>query len=224
MSELTKITAGIWVVDRPMIMAGARIGCRMTVVRLAKGKLLLHSPVQPDRAWPKEVAELGDVAWIVAPSLMHNLWTPDTKTIFPDAQVLAPPGFDKIHPELETSPLLESEEVAAHFDLQLVGGMPKMNEVVMHHRRSNTLLVADFVFNMPADIRGFTRLLFRFLNGGYGKVTQTRVFKSYVKDADAHMESVMKILAWDFDRVVLGHGDVVYENAKELIEDVYRTR
>lgn len=222
MSELTKITSGIWVVDRPMIMAGARIGCRMTVVRLSKGKLMLHSPVQVDRSWPKEVAALGEVKWIVAPSLLHNLWTPDAKTIFPDAQVLAPPGFDKIHSDLATSPLLGSQEMAGHFDMECIGGMPKLNEVVMCHRRSGTLLVADLVFNMPADIRGYTRLLFRFLNGGFGKVTQTRVFKSQVKDADAHMESVMKILQWDFDRIVLSHGDVVLEGGKEALEDVYR--
>jgi len=223
MYELTKITAGIWAVQRPLVLAGAQIGCRMAVVRLPKGKLLLHSPVQVDRAWPKEVAELGDVKWIVAPSLMHTLWTADAKTIFPEAQVLAPPGFGNLRPNLEHAPLLESEEIARHFDMECIGGMPKVNEVAMCHRKSGTLLAPDLVFNIPADTGFFTRLMFR-LNGGFGKVTQTRIFKSHVKDRAAHMESIEKIFDWDFDRIVLAHGHVVNEGGKEALKDVYRTR
>ncbi|MEO7325001.1 MAG: hypothetical protein ABIW82_09255, partial [Dokdonella sp.] len=57
----------IWLCAYPVRLAGTRFEARMTVIRLASGALVLHSPCNITAAMAKEIAVLGPVAHIVAP-------------------------------------------------------------------------------------------------------------------------------------------------------------
>jgi len=43
------------------------------------------------------------------------------------------------------------------------------------------------------------------------------------KDKTAAAASLKRILAWDFDRIILAHGDLVKENAKDVALAAWRT-
>jgi len=109
-SRWRRLADDLQVVEGPERVAGLRIGTRMTVVRLGDGRLWLHSPVPHDAALDAALAELGPVAFLVAPSKVHHLWIGTWQDAHPDATLVAAPGLrDKrhdlvFHRELDDAP------------------------------------------------------------------------------------------------------------------------
>jgi len=57
--------------------------------------------------------------------------------------------------------------------------------------------------------------------GAYDKITPSRLFRAFIKDPKAMRESMDRILALDFDRVVLGHEENVMTDGKTALERAY---
>ena len=64
---LTAIDENVWEAEHPLSLAGVQLGHRMTVIRLADNELLLHSPVPLSDDLERELQELGEVRYVVAP-------------------------------------------------------------------------------------------------------------------------------------------------------------
>mgnify|MGYP000406607533 CR=1 FL=1 len=69
---LEELACGIWTVDAPLTLGGAKLGTRMTVVRLSDGGLALIAPIEIDDALSVDLAELGPVNVIIAPNAFHH--------------------------------------------------------------------------------------------------------------------------------------------------------
>ena len=59
------------------------------------------------------------------------------------------------------------------------------------------------------------------LNGCFGRLGTTRVLRNTFHDRDAVLASVKDVLAWDFDRIIVGHGDIVESGGKEALARAY---
>ena len=200
---------------------GMQIGHRMTIVRLRSGALLVHSPVDLNPGLQAEVEGLGPVGFVVSPSLMHDLWLAGWLHAYPGAAFLAPPSFGARggtprRPEVlrETMPAWEGD-----IDVVPLGGAPRVNEVAMFHRASRTLLVADLVFNLSGG-PWLSRIMLR-LNGVYGRLGPSRLFRSVIRDRRAFRASLDQVLAWDFDRLVPGHGAIVESGARAALASAF---
>jgi hypothetical protein len=55
----------------------------------------------------------------------------------------------------------------------------------------------------------------------YGRLGPTTLDRFIVRDSTAARESLERILEWDFDRVIVAHGDVVESGGKEMLRDGY---
>jgi hypothetical protein len=64
---------------------------RMTVVRLPKGEMWLHSPTEPQNTLLRKISDLGPVRFLIAPNTFHCWWIADWKARFPAAEVYAAP-------------------------------------------------------------------------------------------------------------------------------------
>ena len=84
---LSKLDENLWVASRPLKLFVGDIGCRMTVIRLPSGGLLLHSPVPLDPPTRQALDALGPVRWIVGPSKVHHLYLGDYASAYPAAQL-----------------------------------------------------------------------------------------------------------------------------------------
>jgi hypothetical protein len=221
---LRPLAEGLWVVDGPERVARLHIGTRMTVVRLADGGLFLHSPIPWDEALGASLAEIGRVAWLVAPSKVHHLWLGPWAEACPDATLVGAPGLrDKrrdlvFHRELGGAP---PSDWAAELDQCRVNGMPYVNEVVFLHRASGTVLITDLAMNFPRPLPGaLTRVWRRAMGLGDG-LGASRLVRTLVRDRAAVRASLERILAWDFDRVVVTHGDVVEHGGAEALRHAW---
>jgi hypothetical protein len=151
------------------------------------------------------------VRYIVAPSLYHHLHAGPAKQRFPAAKLLGAPGLPEKRKRLTFDGVLgpaPDPGYAADLDQQVIGGMPKMNEVNFLHRPSRTLIVTDSFFYVPHPRNWVTSLYMR-LSGKVGELCQTKVFRLLIKDRAAFRTSVEAIGGWDFDRVIVSHGDVL---------------
>lgn len=88
------IDAGLWIVDSgPISAMGLSLPVRMTIVRLANGDLLLHSPTQYSEELGRKIDALGRVRHLVAPNVAHWTFIADWQRAYPDAMTWAAPGL-----------------------------------------------------------------------------------------------------------------------------------
>jgi Domain of unknown function (DUF4336) len=218
MSKLVKIADGIFCAESEMKMpGGVRMNTRMTVVRLANGELMVHSPIRLDDVLAKEIDALGNVGHIVAPNRFHHLFFGPCAERYPKARTYGPSGLAEKVPALRIDEVLGDAAPSAwsgELEQLVVQGAPKMTEVVIYHRPTKTLIVSDLFFNIVHPANLMTKVLLTF-TGARGKLAKSRVWALIKEDGAAFDASVRKVLAWDFDKLIMAHGDVVEKNAAE---------
>jgi hypothetical protein len=226
MPQPKNLAPNLWIVDQPDFNTGlAKIGTRMTVIKLASGGLFLHSPTRLDEETKQALDEIGEVRAVVAPSRAHHLFVADYTKTWPGAKLYGPPGLVGEIPDFRTrigarrdlklDAVLgdEPESVwAGSIDQHLFKGAPALNEVVFLHRPSRSVIFTDLVFNVPADFKDAR--IFYTLVGARGRFGPHRLIRIAIRDRKAARASVAKILEWDFDRVIVTHGDVLESGGK----------
>jgi Domain of unknown function (DUF4336) len=220
---LRRLAEDLWVAERPQTFYGLAVGTRMTVVRLPGDRLLLHSPVALDAGLRAELDALGRVLYAVAPNRVHHLYAGDVAKAYPEARLWIGPGLERKRPDLAFEAVLGDEppvEWREQLGQVFFRGRPYENEVVFFHRPSRTLVLCDLAFNFGPDNALPTRLLMRLLRS-YGRFGPSKLDPLLIRDRGAARESLERILAWDFDRVVVAHGDVLERGGRELLREGY---
>lgn len=224
MAQLRSIANELWVIEHPLRVGGLQLGTRTTVVRLASGGLWVHSPGPLEPALIAEISALGPVQALVAPNAMHHLYLTQNAQAFPQATVYVSPALPaKLKSALsyeilsDEPPTLWRDDLAQH----LVGGMPKLQEVVFLHHASRTLILTDLAFHIRHSDSWFTRL-FMHLNGAYGHFGPSRIFRTLVKDRAALRSSLARMQEWDFDRIIVTHGEILEQGGKVAMQTQYK--
>jgi hypothetical protein len=213
----------LWVTERPQRFLSIEMGTRMTVVRLADGSLFVNSAVRLDAETRGALDALGPVRAVVAPNKYHHLYVGDYLAAYPEAQVYAAPGLPVKRRDVRSHGVLTDEappEWAGQIDQLVFRALSVTNDVVFCHRRSRTLIVADLVFNMRQAPALATRLFFR-LDDAYGKFGPSRLWRLLMRDRITARAAVDRILTWDFDRVIMAHGDVLETGGHEAFRDSF---
>jgi hypothetical protein len=213
----------LWVAERPQSFYGLPVGTRMSVMRLADGSLLLHSPVSLDLELRKQLDALGPVRFVVVPNRVHHLYAGAVEASYPDVRVWVAPGISEKRPDLVHQAVLDDEapvEWRGQVDQVFFRGRPYENEVVFHHRASRTLILCDLAFNFREGTHPLTRILMQMI-WSYDRFGPSRLDPLLIRDRAAARASLEKILAWDFDRVVLAHGDVLERGGREALRTGY---
>ena len=218
------IDDGIWVTDHDdfTMPGGIELGTRSTWLRLADGSLLLHAPGDLSDAEVAAARELGPVSVIVAPNAFHHLFLERAHARFPDAAIHAVPSLQAKYPQLPMQPLSGEVQPAWKGVLEQtpVDGAPRLDEVVFFHPASRSVLLVDLCFNIQRASRLRTRLMMRLTNA-WQRFGPSRLARSFFKDEAAVRASVDRILAWDFERVIVTHGDIVERDGRERLRAAF---
>ncbi|HYC69723.1 MAG TPA: DUF4336 domain-containing protein [Opitutaceae bacterium] len=220
---LNRLHEGLWERNEAMTVLGMAIGHRMTVARLGDGSLWVHSPVAYSAELAASLDALGSVAHIVAPNYVHDTYLEGWLPNYPGVRFHAPRSFHKVFPRFRiTDALGETPDPswAGLIDQHAVQGAPRLHEVVFLHRPSRTLIVADLSFNLGRDMPWLSRQLCR-VNGCYDHFGPSRLFRSVIRDRAALRASIDRILGWDFDRLVVGHGAVIETGGKAALREAF---
>lgn len=202
--------------DQRLPGLGFRLPARMTVLPLADGKLALVSPVPMDDALAAQVAALGEVAYLIAPNLLHHLYLGAASARFPAARVLAPSALRGKRPDLRIDGALERDvpaELSDFVEVLRLDGAPSLDEFALYHRVARALVVTDLVFNVTRP-RGFVAHLVLRLVGCHGRLATSRAARLLFRDRAAALKSAQRLLSLPFETLVMAHGDIVTEDAR----------
>jgi hypothetical protein len=220
---MRQLDSEIWVAEAPLRFLGLELGARMTVMRLGGSRLVLHSPVTATDELVGQVRALGSVAYIVAPNRFHHRFVGQWQQAFPEASLFVAPGLERKRPDLPITGRLTDEPDSGWvgtIDQALLGGIPSTNEVVFFHRPSRTLVASDLAFNVGPRSPGLTRAVFR-MGGTYGRLSPTLLERLLVRDRAAFRRSLLRVLEWPFERVVVAHGEVSEKNGRAELSRAY---
>ena len=217
---LRQIDEGLWVAeDDNFVGFGAWFPVRMTVARVGEG-LWVHSPIALEGV-AAEIDALGPVRWIVNPCGFHGKWAADAVARWPEAQLLCSSAHGRLGTRLPDYADLDPEgpaEWAEVFDSLLVQGCPKVAETVFLHRATRTLIVTDLLFNIH-ESKAFLMPLVLRMAGAWKRPAQSRLWRLFTKDRGAAGAAAAELLTWDFDRVVMAHGEILEDRAKEQVAE-----
>lgn len=185
--------------------------------RLESGAVVIHSTGPFSEEDKEEIEQMGPVAAIVDVTNFHDTYAEVGRSAFPDARYFAPQGFP-LAKQLNAESIEDDEAVWCKELLWvLLEGVPSLNEWACFHPESKTFVVADLLFNCkPDDWRGKAFFAFAGIRGWPGNC---RLFRLCIRDKKALEASIQKILAWDFNRVIVAHGDPIETDAKRIFID-----
>lgn len=205
---------------RQVLPGGFRFPARMTGLPLGDGTVALVSPIPIDDALATEIEARGEVRYLIAPNLLHHLYLGAASERWPKARVLAPRALRDKRPDLRIDAALEEglpAPLAASVRAVKIEGAPSLDEVAFFHETSQTLVVTELVFNVTRP-EGLMANILLFFAGCRGRLAQSRAWRMFVKDRAAAASSARALLALPFEKLVVAHGDVVENRARERLE------
>lgn len=220
---LEPLAEDVWTATRPLRFFGLEVGTRMTVVRLRSGGLFVHSPVALDPSTREALEALGPVTAIVAPCLFHHLYVGDWASAYPEASLSACPGLEKKRKDIVWSRILgdePAEEWKGDLDQVFFGALPMQNEVVFFHRKTRTLISSDLIFNLATHASGLTRAIAFVI--GHRAPGPTLLERIMIDDRRAARDQIDRMVAWEAERIVLAHGDVVTSEGSAVLRSGFR--
>jgi len=227
-TALEKFAPDVWVKQYPIRYSGCTFPALMTVIRLKAGHLLIHSPCEIDSQTKAEIADLGPTAFIVAPGTYHYLHVISCQKAFPDAKTFLCPGIERKRPNIPFEGILDGTaqpEWDAELDQVLVEGSRFIWEVAFLHRASRTLILVDLIENIGDStpgtnwvLRFFWKVVFRMWN----RPKPAPEYQLGWRDKTAARRSLSRILSWDFERVLIAHGEPIVTDARETLRKAWR--
>jgi hypothetical protein len=219
---LRPLAPEIWVAEAPLRWLGVELGRRMAVIRLSSGELLVHSPAPLTPELRDAFAELGEVRYVVPASRFHgHLYMEQYREAYPQVELFAAPGLESRRRDLSFQGLLGNDvdpRWSEDIDQALFPGSRFLSEIEFLHRPSGSLILGDLCMNIGPD-RPFLSRAFVRLDGVYGRFAMPRTIRLTVRNKRAARLSLKRMLEWDFDRVVVGHGDVVESGGRQALAE-----
>jgi hypothetical protein len=227
--ELQEYIAGrIWLCRYPVTYMGMKLYARMTIVRLDDGRLMLHSPCEIDDSLRHALAERGEVAYIVAPGTFHYLYVASAQAAYPKAETFICPGIERKRPDMHFDWLLGDiapQAWAGQLDQVLVRGSRWIWEVAFFHRRSRTLILVDLIetfTDATPEVDWKLKLWWKIVFRMWNTARPAPEYQLGWSDRKAARTSLQRILRWDFERVIVAHGDLIEADGRRVVEEAWR--
>ena len=186
----------------------------MIVIKLSDGSLWVNSPVAASYHEAAQLEDIGSVAHLVSPTPLHDWRLKQWAEFFPRAQVWKACTLD------DTPPAGWKAEI----DQLLFRGSIVLSEAEFFHKPSHTLIIGDFIQNYGFE-RGHPLLNVLKRIGGVLDGGAPRDLRfSFVGRRRRRLgqESLRKLLSWDFDKIIIAHGDLTVDNARSFVERSFR--
>lgn len=217
---LQPLANNIWLAEGETVrFYGMPYSTRMVVVRLANGELWLHSPIGWSPALAEELAQLGPVAYLLAPNALHHLYLAQWQQQWPEAALYATSGVQKKRPELHYQGCLSEPQHwpwQAEIAQQAIKSSKVMEEVVFFHRPSATLIVTDLIENFaPEHFRCWQRPIARLCGILTPGSTPLDWRLSFSKSQAA--EEFAQLHAWQPQRIIPAHGEWIDQDAPAFL-------
>lgn len=106
------------------------------------------------------------------------------------------------------------------FKTLALNGASLLNECVFLHRPSRSLILTDTAFHFDESFAMTTQLTARIM-GGFKQLRPSLLEKLATTEKDRVKQSVRRVLAWDFERVIMAHGSIIEKDGKRRFKEGY---
>ena len=216
----------IFIDEIPLKFFGMQLGTRMTVIKFANNKLFLHSPTKLNSNLIDQLKKLGEVSFVVAPNKLHHLYLDSYVKQYPNAIFYAAPGLANKRKDIHFSENLHDHpqnEWKDELDQMIFKGCAFMEEVFFFHKSTKSLIVTDFIQSMHAYHNFFERIIGR-IGGVYNNPSPPRDLRlMFYLDRKNTRKSIQRINQWNFDKIIIAHGKLITQNAKEIFNNAFKS-
>lgn len=181
----------------------------MVLIRTEAG-ILIYSPVGLDDHDVATIEKLGSVVAIIAPNTMHHMYYAACHKRFLNAKCWIANGLAEKLQGLPEHKVLYAESVVApaHKVSSYVIAGHKINETMLFHRPSGTLITADLLYNYQAKQFPVEKLFFRMI-GCYGKPTVPFYHRMSIEDRSRLAASLAPVFKLPIKRLIMAHGEII---------------
>ncbi len=218
----------IYIVEYPIHYGGLDLFSRMTLVRLSDGKLWVHSPCNVDAKLKSEIDKLGKVTYILAPGDFHHLHVADFQNAYPNAETFLCPGLEKKRADLKFDWILGNQpdhRWHGEFEQVVIQGTRIISEVAFIHKTTRTLILVDLLENIGDDYTHEAGALLKFWwKAVFHMWNNPKAAPEYQiawGDKEIVRKGLEKILSWDFERIILAHGNLIETDAKAVAKKAW---
>ena len=219
---MEKLSEDIWTHEDELKLPGTSLRLRMTIVRLTGGKLWVHSPTAISDELVRQTSELGDVGYIIGPNNAHNLFLVEWASAFPEAELIISKGIPKKLKLTDGFRLMDAafdDPWAEDFELIYMPGVRFFDESVFLQKKSKSLILTDFIQNYDGAEQTFMQRYVLAPLGFKGIcIAPPLKLGFFHKDKSGFRESLQRIKQWQFDRIVVTHGDIIEEDAMAILD------
>jgi len=221
---LEKLAENLWTYKTDFRVPGLNLGGRMTIIRLHEGGLFLHSPAKLTPELSKVLMTIGNVKYIIAPNSYHHLFVGPYLQQFAQAEFWTVPQVvakrpDLAHADIHLLPTAAAAFVGGEIMLEVVHGRAGFSEGVFLHTPSKTLIVSDLLFNLPD--KGLGGFIAKYIVGGASPPRVSRFGRFAIGRESPARVSIHKIINWDFDRIILAHGEVIDHEGPAIMKEAF---
>jgi len=213
-----QIADDVMLISFPWRVLGIDFRRNVTLLRLADGRVVVHSTAPFTQQDIAAIRRFGEPSWLVEATLMHDTFAKEGRQALQNIPYLAPDGFAKAT-EVPTESLLRPpRDWDGEIDVLRIEGV-RMNEDALFHRRSRTLVLADLFFSFPEETSGWPRFFVRHVMRLPRLFGISSFYRSFIiRDKEAFARSMSALLALDFERLVVAHWQPVETDAKRTME------
>ena len=220
---LEYVPGRIWLKKYPVQYAGCDLFARASFIRLSNGDVLVHSPCPLDDSLRSQLGSIGPPRHILAPGNFHHFHVGAWQNAFPEAKTWICPGVERKCPELEFDGFLSDHapaEWASELEQVLIRGNRIVWEVCFLDRPSKTLILTDLVENI-GDRTERTNWVLKFwwkvVMRMWNKPKPAPEYQIGWSHKRAARRSLERVVAWDFDRIIIAHGENLETDAKNAL-------
>lgn len=214
----------IWIAERTLWFSGVRLRSRMTVVRVADGRLWLHSTSAPTDELCAALDRLGAVSWIVVPNRFHHMNAAAMKARYRDACVIGPATARDRNKNLALDVTFDDASAASLVpDLSPVPlqGAPFLDETLVFDAPSRTLIAADLMMcGCPAD--HWTWRWTSRVTGQYLRYKAPPDVRWKTRRSPLVAASLDEIARLPVERILVAHSDPVVDRPLEQLAEAWR--
>ena len=227
MPSIKAFAENISIFDGPPVrMMGIPFPTRMIVVKLTDGSLWVNSPVSVPPDALNGIMEWGPIRFLIAPTKFHVWRLEEWHSRFPDAELWAPPQIPKKFKGLPFAGILDDtppRSWAADLGQLVFKGNCFIEEVYFLHKMSRTVIVGDFIANLPiVKCKPFLNFLFKLVGVTYPHGGVGYDIRLSFTNRELARQSLAKLLSWDFDKLVIAHGVCVEKDAKSFVKRAFK--
>lgn len=199
---------------------GVTFPLRTTILRSPNSdSLVVYSPFPPSAV---NLSSLGSVIAIIAPNPFHDTFAHEFAAAHPNATLYASPAMRTGKSWGEQVTELE-KVICEGIRMRCLTAFKGMQEVVLYHEVSKCLVVGDTCFNFTDPVlyeMGWGGRMFVKIMKGDRKCDVSVLVKMMMRGGCKHGKEEMNkmITEWDWDKVVMSHGEIIEKSGKEAFQ------